>query len=377
MTKHFMSFEWNDREVQRYNLFQNLSPVIYWHFISNQFFPLKTFDLAQNFEEHFEEQIRQKMLNREIPEQEYLSLYNIDNFRERVKMVKEKYLTEQLLETSVIPMMNEKESVEINEEPKPENDSETLEKENVEVAQEQSENKETEKENEIQESEHVDKKSEADEDKAADEIVEDKPKDNVNTTDGLISFCTRHLDRVKKKNNKFVTELSEKLQNTYDSNARRAHEVSLYEKWAETGKRPDGIHLWNLHDIYDNTNFKIYFDVAAKYLEDCQVHLPDYLAKQKNVLMDSWYCTKMEEEYLHYVAKKHQEKNEKNFIHLMQRINDVQRELQRNTHADGNALVKSHPLTTSFLNELRQKEEDAKCNICGSGDYEESDLIVF
>ena len=139
-----MSFEWNDREVQRYNLFQNLSPVIYWHFISNQFFPLKTFDLAQNFEEHFEEQIRQKMLNREIPEQEYLSLYNIDNFRERVKMVKEKYLTEQLLETSVIPMMNEKESVEINEEPKPENDSETLEKENVEVAQEQSENKETE-----------------------------------------------------------------------------------------------------------------------------------------------------------------------------------------------------------------------------------------
>ena len=26
---------------------------------------------------------------------------------------------------------------------------------------------------------------------------------------------------------------------------------------------------------------------------------------------------------------------------------------------------------------IEQKEEDAKCSICGSGDYEENDLIVF
>lgn len=44
---------------------------------------------------------------------------------------------------------------------------------------------------------------------------------------------------------------------------------------------------------------------------------------------------------------------------------------------DSNSLVKSHPLTASLLNDRRQKEEDAKCNICGSGDYEENDLIVF
>lgn len=77
------------------------------------------------------------------------------------------------------------------------------------------------------------------------------------------------------------------------------------------------------------------------------------------------------------MAYKHQEKNEKNSKKLLQRITDVQEQLQNNTEADSNAIVKSHPLTASLLNERRQKEEDAKCHICGSGDYEENDLIVF
>lgn len=86
VTKEFMSFEWDNREVQRYNLFQNMTPAIYWHFVSNQFFPLKTYDLAQNFEEHFEENIRSKLIHRKLPENEFMSLYNLDHFKERVEM---------------------------------------------------------------------------------------------------------------------------------------------------------------------------------------------------------------------------------------------------------------------------------------------------
>jgi hypothetical protein len=77
LTKHFMSFEWDNREVQRYNLCQNLTANIFWHLVSNQFFPLNTFDIAQNFEEYFDEEIRQKYLNHDIKEKEFLSLYNV------------------------------------------------------------------------------------------------------------------------------------------------------------------------------------------------------------------------------------------------------------------------------------------------------------
>lgn len=55
-----MSFEWNNREIQRYNLGQSFTPAIFWHYVSNQYFPLNTYDLAQNFEEHFDENIRAK-----------------------------------------------------------------------------------------------------------------------------------------------------------------------------------------------------------------------------------------------------------------------------------------------------------------------------
>jgi len=62
---------------------------------------------------------------------------------------------------------------------------------------------------------------------------------------------------------------------------------------------------------------------------------------------------------------------------LLERISDIQQQLMEDVEADSNAIVKNHPLTKQLLNERRQKEEDAKCSICGSGDYEENDLIVF
>ena len=71
----------------------------------------------------------------------------------------------------------------------------------------------------------------------------------------------------------------------------------------------------------------------------------------------------MEDQYFHYVAGKHQEKNEKNSLKLLQRISDIQKQLLDNSNADSNKMVKNHPLTKQLLNEHRQKEEDAKCNI--------------
>lgn len=114
-----------------------------------------------------------------------------------------------------------------------------------------------------------------------------------------------------------------------------------------------------MNDINDFSS-SIYFDVAAAYLEDCRENLDDYLADQKNLLVDSWYSTKMEEEYLHYVAFKHHRNKEVNNKKLLQRIVEIQEQLQKNTEADITTVVKSHPLTASLLNERRQKEEDAK-----------------
>lgn len=203
-----------------------------------------------------------------------------------------------------------------------------------------------------------------------------KENEDMNSVDGLLNFCDKYLDKLEKKNTSFVHELSEKLKKAYDPVSRRAHEKTLIEQWEKTGECPAEITHWNLFDIYKENN-EIFFDVAAIYLEDFQQHLPEYLEGKKNLLIDSWYATKMEEKYLQYVAEKHQEKNEINSKQLLQRINDIQEQLQKDSNADSNAILKSHPLTISLLNERRQKEEDAKCSICGSGDYEENDLIVF
>jgi len=106
-----MSFEWDNREVQRYNLIQSFTPAIFWHYVSNQFFPLKTYDYAQNYEEHFDEEIRTKLCNRDITQKDMMSLYNLDNFKERIAMTKEKFMTEQLLESSVLPIINDQNNI--------------------------------------------------------------------------------------------------------------------------------------------------------------------------------------------------------------------------------------------------------------------------
>ena len=107
LTKEFMSFEWDNREVQRFNLIQSFTPAIFWHYVSNQFFPLNTYELAQDYGKHFEEKIRTKLCNKEIAQKDLMSLYNLDSFKERVRTSKEKFMTEQLLETSVLPIIND------------------------------------------------------------------------------------------------------------------------------------------------------------------------------------------------------------------------------------------------------------------------------
>jgi len=192
----------------------------------------------------------------------------------------------------------------------------------------------------------------------------------------MIKFLEHYLQKLQSKNDITVKELSTKLQKVYDPIARREYEDKMFEEWQDAKIMPVRMKHWNLNDIYDYNN-QIYFDVAAIYLEDLTQNLSDYLSDPKNILVDSLYVTKMEEEYLLYVAQKHQEKNESNSRKLMERINDVQEILQNDAKADKNLVVKSHPLTVSLLNERRQKEEDAKCGICNSGEYEEHDLIVF
>lgn len=326
LTKQFMSFEWDNKDVQRYNLPQKLTSSIFWHYVSNQYFPLKTFDFAKDLCKHFDAEIREKLWNKELPQREMLSLYNIDNFDERIKMCKEKFMTEHILQTSVLPIINEQQNAAA-----------------------------------------VEQKT---------QIDEVKSKDDANNIDWMISFCERYLDKIRSKNSGVIGELSDKLKTVYDPVVRREHEDKLNSELKETKIVPEAMKIWNLHDMYDMSN-SIYFDVASVYLEDCQKNLDYYLGDNKNILVDSWYCTKDEEDYLHYVANKHQERNEVNTKKLLQRITEVQEKLQKDSDADSNLVVMSHPLTASLLNERRQKEEDAKCSICGSGDYEENDLIVF
>lgn len=131
------------------------------------------------------------------------------------------------------------------------------------------------------------------------------------------------------------------------------------QEWEDTGAIPDQIKLWSLEDINDLNN-SIYYDVAAVYLEDLSQSLPDYFLDPKNLLVDCQYSTKLEERYLQHVAQKHQEKNESNSKKLQERITDVQEILRKDSEADKNLIVRSHPVTVSMLNERRQKEEDAK-----------------
>ena len=309
-----------------YNLSQKLTSSIFWHYVSNQYFPLKTFDFAQDLWKHFDAEIREKLWNKEIPQREMLSLYNIDNFDERIKMCKEKFMTEHILQTAVLPIINDQQNIAA-----------------------------------------IEQKAVTD---------ESKSKDDANNIDWMISFCERYLDKIRNKNSGVIGELSDKLKTVYDPVSRKEQEDKLNEEIRDAKVAPESLKIWNLHDIYDMNN-SIYFDVASVYLEDCQKNLDYYLGDPKNILADSWFCTRNEEDYLHYVANKHQERNEVNTKKLLQRITEVQEKLQKDTEADSNLVVLSHPLTASLLNERRQKEEDAKCSICGSGDYEENDLIVF
>ena len=86
---------------------QNFTPAIFWHYVSLQYFPLNFYTIAENFEEHFDDEIRGKLCLKDIPKSDMLSLYNLDMFKERISMCKEKFMTDQLLETSVIPMIND------------------------------------------------------------------------------------------------------------------------------------------------------------------------------------------------------------------------------------------------------------------------------
>ena len=321
-----MTFEWDNRDVQRYNLFQHLTPTIYWHYVSNQYFPLNFYETAQNFEEYFEDEVRDKLCNKEITLKDMMSLYNLDVFKDRVAMGKEMFMTEQLIETSAHPITKD--------------------------GSNEDKNKDTDK-------------------------INEKEKNDPNNIESMIKFLERHYDKIKSKNDSLVHEMSQKLQNVYDPIQRRENEDEIWNEYHKTGMFPDNkMKLWNLKNMNDFEN-DIYNDVAAIYLEDCSQNLQDYVSDPKNLLVDTHYCTKMEEDYLRLVAQKHQEKNESHSKKLKERINDVQQIFQTNSDVDKNKIIQSHPVTVSLLNERRKKEEDAKCLICNSGDYEENDLIVF
>lgn len=307
-----MTFEWDNRDVQRYSLIQSFTPAIFWHYVSNQYFPLKFYDTAQNFEEHFDDEIRAKLCLKDIPKGDMLSLYNLDMFKERISMCKEKFMTDQLLETSVMPMINDG----INT---PSKGSTT-------------------------------------------QLEDTKPKNDPHNVECMIKFLERYIVKVNEKNDVYVKELSQKLEKTYNPAIRRAYEVKKWQEYAQTSIIPESIKFWNMHHIHEY-NSDIYFDVAAAFLEDCQLNLNDYMSDPKNLLVDTEYATKLEEEYLQYVAKKHQEKNESHSKKLQERIQDVQHILQNDVAADKTAIIQSHPVTVSLLNERRQKEEDAKCLI--------------
>lgn len=192
----------------------------------------------------------------------------------------------------------------------------------------------------------------------------------------MVNFLERYLIKLRSKNDLIVKEMSTKLQETYNPVARREFENQLWAKYEENEEFPEDMKFWNLRNI-DDFNNSIYFDVAAIYLEDLSQNLGDYLSDNKDLLVDSQYATKLEERYLAYVAQKHQEKNESHSKKLKERIMDVQHQFMQNAEVDKNMIIQSHPITVSLLNERRQKEEDAKCLICNSGDYEEHDMIVF
>ena len=296
---------------------------IYWHIISSQFFPLNTFNLAQDFETFYNEEISKKFLNKEIVEEEFLSLENLDKFSERILGWKEKFINDQLSETLFDPLNS--------------NDKNNME--------------ETKQ-------------------------MEVEGKEDPNDIDSMIKFWEKHLEDVSQDNKKYATELSQNLKVAYNPIKRREHEEKLKDEWTEKGIRPEAIKLWNILDM-TKPDVSIYFDVAAAFLEDWDENLNGYLLKHKDILLDTWYWTNMEDKYFHYVASKHQEKNEINSQKLLKRISDIQKQINENVDADRHSIVKNHPLTKQLLNERRQKEEDAKCSIWGSGDYEENDLIVF
>lgn len=282
---------------------------------------MNTYALAQDFFKYYNEEVKEKLLEKEFEEENLQSLENLDKFSERIQMVKDKQIEEQLLRNT-------------------ENNFNNLEKDPKE------------------------------EDKYNDK------EENTGSVDTMISFCEKYLKEVSDDNQAYASGLSDKLKVAYDAGQRREKEDNFLKEWNETGVRPNSMKLWNILNIKDPDN-SIYFDIAAAFLEDCKDHLGEYLSHQKNLLLDTWYCTNTEDKYFHYVASKHQEKNEINSLKLLERISDIQRQLTENNGADSNSIVKNHPLTKQLLNEQKQKEEDAKCSICGSGDYEENDLIVF
>lgn len=134
-------------------------------------------------------------------------------FQERIVMSKDKYMTEQLIETSIMPVINENSNT----------NSQQLE--DVEV------------------------------------------KNDPNNIDCMINFLEKYAEKVKSKNDTFIKEMSAKLEKTYDPVKRREFENSIWQKWSESGQFPPEMNFWNLHNMFDYSS-TIYYDVAAIFLED-------------------------------------------------------------------------------------------------------------
>lgn len=157
ITKEWLTFEWDRREVQRYQLGQSLTSNLFWHIVSSQYFPLNTYNLAQNFEKFYEEEVENKLLKRKIKEKEFMSLFNLDQYSEGIQMWKDKFVTSQLLENP------------------------------VKAAGTENKNSEEEK---------------SPEDKAI------EPKEDLCSTDSMIKYCENYLEEINKNNNCAVAELS-------------------------------------------------------------------------------------------------------------------------------------------------------------------------
>jgi len=72
--------------VQRYQLGQSLTSNLFWHIVSSQYFPLNTYNLVQNFEKFYEEEVENKLLKRKMKEKEFMSLFNLDQYSEGIQM---------------------------------------------------------------------------------------------------------------------------------------------------------------------------------------------------------------------------------------------------------------------------------------------------